>query len=59
MGKSYAYIVDSLEQADYSADELSQYLSEFSGMQHMRLVGVYVGTDGRLNLVWEDEIESR
>lgn len=55
----YAYIVDTLDGADYTADELSQYLSEFSGMQHMRLVTIYIGTDGRLNIVWEDQVGAR
>lgn len=55
----YAYIVDTLDDADYTADELSQYLSEFSGSQHMRLVTIYIGVDGRLNIVWEDQIGGR
>lgn len=55
----YAYIVDTLDGADYTADELSQYLSEFSGLQHMRLVTIYIGADGRLNIVWEDQVGGR
>ncbi|MGM9998680.1 MAG: hypothetical protein ACI38Q_04720 [Candidatus Bruticola sp.] len=50
---SYAYVVETLEQADYSADELSDYLTQVSAIQGLRLVSTYVDLNGKLNLVWE------
>lgn len=50
-----AYVVETLDEADYTAEELSDYLTEVSTMQKLRLVNMYVGVDDKLNVVWEAE----
>lgn len=55
MAEAHAYVVEELDDDEYTCDELSDYLSQMAQLQKLRLVSVYNTNSGKLRIVWEVE----